>query len=308
MNKKKIFVIMPFSGTEKCTTKEWTDIYTDLFVPTFNELGYECNRISPETGSLIKSILNELRNSPIVLADLTDKNPNVFYELGVRHSLSKRTILVSQDFNDIPSDLKGYWSIIYETSLTGITHFKKEMRKIISKIKKNPEYSDNPVSDYLEKENLSIFKQKENDNLKKLSALLTEFSSLKNTLKEIKQKPLYKNFIYHECINLLLNTYYIDLGQAIFQKLYELRLNLKVIKHSEVVDSKLISETIDQTISINKRIEDLHQKISQGGFEEPSQGTMLIWESINEDLLCTPPTRKYSKIKSINQNDLDELT
>src|SRR5262245_3188103 len=103
---KDVFVIMPFSSTASRTEQEWRDIYAYVFEPAAKAAGLKADRAAVTTGSLIKSIVERLRNSYIVLADITDANPNVFYELGVRHSLSKRTIIVAQDTKHVPSDLR----------------------------------------------------------------------------------------------------------------------------------------------------------------------------------------------------------
>src|ERR1700754_1453802 len=110
-----VFVVMPFSSTSTCGEAEWTEIYENVFRPAIEECGYSCERAKPMTGSLAKSIVEKLRHSRIVLADITDRNANVFYELGVRHSLSKRTIIVAQGDAHTPSDLLGYWHISYGT-------------------------------------------------------------------------------------------------------------------------------------------------------------------------------------------------
>ncbi len=80
---------MPFSATKKCTSEEWTEIFENVHSPAIAEsrLGYECKRSSIRPGAFIKDILTQLNEADIVLADLTDMNPNVFYELGVRHTL-----------------------------------------------------------------------------------------------------------------------------------------------------------------------------------------------------------------------------
>ncbi len=129
---KKVFVIMPFSSTNSCTSSQWDEIYFEVFKPTIESLdGYECHRAKPSTGSLIKSIIEDLYSADLVLADLTDNNPNVFYELGVRHSLSKRTILVTQDYKFIPSDLRGYWSLIYGVRPKQVSQFRVDLTEII---------------------------------------------------------------------------------------------------------------------------------------------------------------------------------
>jgi hypothetical protein len=70
-----------------------------------------------------------LNQADVVLADLTDMNPNVFYELGVRHTLKNRTILVSQSWDDVPSDLRQYGVIIYNTTPKGVTEYKQNAHR-----------------------------------------------------------------------------------------------------------------------------------------------------------------------------------
>jgi len=142
---------MPFSATQRCTTEEWTNIFENVHKPAIigSRLSYKCERSIIRTGALIKNILMQLNQADVVLADLTDMNPNVFYELGVRHTLKNRTILVSQKMDDVPSDLKPYGVITYNTTPNGVNKYKKEISKILKDIRNNPYRSDNPVSDYL---------------------------------------------------------------------------------------------------------------------------------------------------------------
>jgi len=85
MKEKKCFVIMPFSKTESCSQQTWTKIYEEMIKPaiTGSKLGFTCERAKPRTGNLIRDILTKLNVADVVIADLTDRNPNVFYELGV---------------------------------------------------------------------------------------------------------------------------------------------------------------------------------------------------------------------------------
>lgn len=145
------FVIMPFSETASCSKREWTRIYKNLFKKTIEESGldYECRRSTTTRGSIIRGIIEDLDESWVVLADLTDQNPNVFYELGIRHSIRPRTILVAQKRVDIPFDLRGYASHIYEwNTIKGRNKFKKKIKSLLEEIDQSPERSDNPVSDF----------------------------------------------------------------------------------------------------------------------------------------------------------------
>jgi hypothetical protein len=149
--KKKCFIIMPFSSTKSCDEEKWKDIFEHIIKPAVEEcrLGYKCERSLPERENIIKSILRALAEADVVIADLTDNNPNVFYELGVRHALTNRTILIAQGPEHIPFDLSPYPTVFYGESPAKIAEFKSNIKKKLKDVSKNPERSDNPVADFL---------------------------------------------------------------------------------------------------------------------------------------------------------------
>lgn len=149
---RKCFVIMPFSATDSCTEEEWTEIFDDLFKPAIEDAGldYECIRSEPTRGNMFARIIRELSDSYLVLADLTDGNTNVFYELGIRHSLRNRSIIVAQNRNDFPFDIAPYASHVYDhTTEEGRSEFTVRIRKLLEDVDSDPDRSDNPVSDFL---------------------------------------------------------------------------------------------------------------------------------------------------------------
>ncbi len=158
---KKCFVIMPFSRTQSHSEEEWTHIYESLFKRIFEDAGYECERASTTRGgAIIGDIIRQLDTADIVLADLTDNKANVLYELGIRHTLGgkcKNTIMVAQKREDLPSDLSGYGVIFY--SPLCIDDFKRKINDRIKEIERNPDKSDNPVSDFLDKEREGYIEQ-----------------------------------------------------------------------------------------------------------------------------------------------------
>ncbi len=143
---KKCFVIMPFSKTtEKHTEGYWTTFFQDFIKTSVENLGFECSRSQAEPRSIIKGIVGDLFNSDLVLAVLTDLNPNVWYELGVRHSIHHGTIMMIEEGQKLPFDISQYGVIHYRRG--NISEFRKELKKFISRIKSgNP---DNPVRDHL---------------------------------------------------------------------------------------------------------------------------------------------------------------
>lgn len=147
-------------------------------------------------GSFIKDILEYILNSYVVIADLTGQNPNVFYELGVRHSISARTIMIAQSLEFVPSDLREYRAITYDTSAKGSKLFKDRLHKFLEDIKEDPIRPDNPVlcnlpvykedrAQILEEE-ISKLKEELNAVLKGASQkLATSNRNLDKTLKRI---------------------------------------------------------------------------------------------------------------------------
>lgn len=95
---KTCFVIMPFSGTDdpKMRESQWTEVFQHTFKPAIEAAGYACVRSQVRTGNFVKDIIESLWKADLVVADLTGSKPNVFYELGIRHSLKRRTIMVAQ--------------------------------------------------------------------------------------------------------------------------------------------------------------------------------------------------------------------
>ena len=146
------FVIMPFSGTPSCTEEEWTRIFEQIIKPAIEGagLGYQCKRSEATRGNIVAAIMESLRDAYVVIADLTDRNANVFYELGVRHALRNRTILLAQDRQFIPFDLLPYANHIYEWKTeAGVTTLNAKIKVLLEEIDQSPDRNDNPVTDFL---------------------------------------------------------------------------------------------------------------------------------------------------------------
>lgn len=146
------FVIMPFSATASCTKKEWTQIFEQVLKPAVESAGldYVCRRSVATRGNIIGAIVQDLNDSYVVLADLTDKNTNVFYELGVRHATKDRSILIAQKREDIPFDLQAYAYHVYGWKTPEERQaLADRIRQLLVEIDSNPDRPDNPVSDFL---------------------------------------------------------------------------------------------------------------------------------------------------------------
>ena len=101
--------IMPFGGY-------FDDYYLRVFKPGIEEAGLEPHRADDlfRPGSITNDICAYTRKAKIVLADLTERNPNVFYELGLAHAIGKPAILVVDDIDSVPFDLRNLRVIEYD--------------------------------------------------------------------------------------------------------------------------------------------------------------------------------------------------
>lgn len=103
------FVMMPFGA--------WFDrYYQEIYVPAIKEAGFEAIRADElfTTGSVVEQIWDQIQKSKLLLADLSGKNPNVFYELGLAHAARKPVVFTASNVDDVPFDLRHLRVKIYD--------------------------------------------------------------------------------------------------------------------------------------------------------------------------------------------------
>lgn len=127
---RSIFLIMPFG-------EEWSDDTFDVVQDIANMT--DCKLIRGddlfEPAVIVDDIWRELNKAEIVIADITIHNANVFYEIGIAHTLGKKVILIRQDKGqDAPFDLKLWRYYEYNLSPRKVKVFKEKMAMLINKI------------------------------------------------------------------------------------------------------------------------------------------------------------------------------
>lgn len=123
------FTLMPFDDS-------FNDIYKYGIKESCKEVDSYCERVDEQIfdGSILNRIYNQISKADLIIADMTTRNPNVFYEVGYAHALNKPTILLTQNPDDIPFDLKHYPHIIYDGKIDII---RDELPRRIDWFKKN---------------------------------------------------------------------------------------------------------------------------------------------------------------------------
>ena len=110
-----IFVLMPFS-------KAFDDVYKFGIQGAANDVGAYASRVDEELFSegILDRIFNQIAKADVLVADMTGRNANVFYEVGYAHGLGKIVVLITQSADDIPFDLKHRQHILYEGSIAAL--------------------------------------------------------------------------------------------------------------------------------------------------------------------------------------------
>ena len=118
------FIVMPFS------IQSLNIVYEDFVRPTLED---RCH-LRPERGDdvfgsnvIMDDITKSIRRARLIIADLTGRNPNVFYEVGIAHALNKQVLLMTQSIEDVPFDLRHRRALVYEYSPRGCKKLEKDL-------------------------------------------------------------------------------------------------------------------------------------------------------------------------------------
>ena len=116
------FVLMPFRP-------DLDELYKKTIQPTIKGLGMGCIRADEiyRVGYIIDQIWYYIQVAGIIIADLTNRNPNVLYELGLAHASDKKVVLLTQSIEDIPFDLRHLRCIEYDNTPRGVQKLKHSL-------------------------------------------------------------------------------------------------------------------------------------------------------------------------------------
>ncbi|GAB3501829.1 hypothetical protein GCM10027341_29120 [Spirosoma knui] len=121
-------VMMPFES-------RFTGTYTAIR-NVCDRLGIACRRADDiwDNSILIQDVFDLIFTSRAVITDFTDRNPNVFYETGVAHTLGKIVIPITQSVNDIPFDLRHHRALTYLANAEGLAKLEKDLEKKLKQV------------------------------------------------------------------------------------------------------------------------------------------------------------------------------
>ena len=133
--RKRCFVAMPFGDADLEV------VYDDFIKPTLTTAcQLQCIRGDDAFGSnvVMDDIIKSIDDADVVLADLTRKNANVFYEVGIAHAREKRVLLLAQSIEDVPFDLRHRRVLLYDYSPRGCKRLESTLRDNMNAVMAGP--------------------------------------------------------------------------------------------------------------------------------------------------------------------------
>lgn len=155
---KVCFYIAPI-GEEESEERKHSDLFLESIVaPAFDNFGYKVIRADNigKPGMITNQIIDYIMNASFVVCDLSYHNPNVFYELALRHATKKPTIHIIRKCDKIPFDINDFRTVVIDDSsiytlIPSLESYKNEIVQQIRQMLDDPDAIDNPILSYLER-------------------------------------------------------------------------------------------------------------------------------------------------------------
>lgn len=146
--KRKCFIITPIGNENSDIFRKAKGVIESVIKPVLIECGFDDIKPAYEinvSGMINTQIINRIIDDDLVIANLTGNNPNVMYELCLRHVIAKPIIHICENGTILPFDIKDSRTIFYENDMLGVEELKEKVSLFLDKIKFEDEYMDNPI-------------------------------------------------------------------------------------------------------------------------------------------------------------------
>ncbi|WP_035478786.1 hypothetical protein [Aliagarivorans marinus] len=185
-------IVMPISGIDGCSESHWSEVLS-ILTDAIEDADFEGNLVSnaDDVGIIHKRIIQNLYDNPIVVCDVSCKNPNVMFELGMRLAFDKPTIIVKDDKTSYSFDTSSIEHLEYPRDLrfSQIVEFKEKLSEKIQATY-NKSTSDDNYTTFLK--HFGEFKVAKIDK-KEVSAqefILEEIKNLRRSLSRMERAGL----------------------------------------------------------------------------------------------------------------------
>jgi hypothetical protein len=194
-NEERVFVIQQIGAKDSPERKRADEIYEGIIVPAVEHAGLAPYRADLDLtpGAITSKMLAELLGARVVIADLTGRNPNVFYELGITHSFARPLISIADSSKSLPFDAKDERIIElgeYPPNGLGLIQGQKAINLLRESLRIVLDDNYAPATPLRE-----VAANRSVDQLAPENPLAAEMAQMRETLEEIRSKIIPRSFI-----------------------------------------------------------------------------------------------------------------
>lgn len=167
--------------------KRSDQIFKNVIEPAVKKFGYEAIRADhiARPGLITSQVIEHLIEDELVIADLTDRNPNVFYELAIRHGVRKPFIQIKEIADTIPFDVTGMRTIDVDYRFVdSMEKCRDEIIRQIQTIESDKPEVESPITFT---QNVMSVRHDNNAQTKVIMDLVSQVQALKSELEKVKE-------------------------------------------------------------------------------------------------------------------------
>ena len=178
-------MIAPIGAADSDTRRRSDKVLKHIIAPVAEARGYEVQRADQisEPGLITSQVIQRIVEDPLVIADLSEWNPNVFYELALRHALRKPLVQLIAEGERIPFDVAAMRTVSFDvTDLDSVEAAKAEIGRQIEALEREPDNVETPVSFTLD---IRALREGGNPEARSLAEVVEAVSEMRSGMREL---------------------------------------------------------------------------------------------------------------------------
>jgi hypothetical protein len=190
-DRRTCFVIAPIGAPDSEERRRSDQVLKHIISPAAKECGYDTVRADQisEPGMITSQVIQHVVQDPLVIADLTGRNPNVFYELAIRHAVHKPVVQIINASEKIPFDVAQSRTVhVDHHDLDSAARAREEIVRQIVAVEKNPGDVDTPISVAVE---LQALRESDNPLEKSNAEIIAMLQEMRAMVGEVRESSRY---------------------------------------------------------------------------------------------------------------------
>jgi len=218
-DEKTCFIIMPIADMEGYDSGHFARVYNHIIKPACDNSGFKVIRADDVSSSnfIVLDILRKIIECDLAICDLSGRNPNVMYELGLRQAFNKKTVLIKDDRTVSPFDVQAFRYCEYD-SLLRIDNAQKNVIKLSQAITSTYQHNENDVNSIVQLLKIqpalvgekTVLSQENTLILQAIRELGDKFHTQSNSIEKVTKRKQIKHTKDGEDLKTQLDSYKIE--------------------------------------------------------------------------------------------------